>query len=155
MEGVEVSNRDHRNWARRRLESVVAPLAGKTVAMWGLTYKPGTDTLRRSTAVELCRWLVQQDVHVRAHDPAARALPDDLGAVTRAGSPEDAATGADALVVATEWPEYRSINPDILATAMSGRVVIDGNRFLGNTIGRDARFRLLPAPTRGWVSRSP
>jgi UDPglucose 6-dehydrogenase len=86
---------------------------------------------------------VQQGVHVRAHDPAARALPDDLRAVTRAGSPEDAATGADALVVATEWPDYRLIDPDILATAMSGRVVVDGNRFLGNTIGRDARFRLV------------
>src|SRR5436190_1422528 len=45
MEGVEVSNREHRNWARRRLEALVAPLAGKTIAVWGLTYKPGTDTL--------------------------------------------------------------------------------------------------------------
>jgi UDPglucose 6-dehydrogenase len=143
MEGVEVSNREHRDWSRRRLESIVPLLAGKTVAVWGLTYKPGTDTLRRSTAVELCRWLVQQGVHVRAHDPAANALPDDLGAVARTASPEDAATGADALVVATEWPDYRSIDLDILAAAMTGRIVIDGNRFLGNTIGRDRRFRLV------------
>ena len=149
MEGVEVSNREHRNWARRRLESSLSPLSGKTVAVWGLTYKPGTDTLRRSTAVELCRWLVQQGVHVRAHDPAARALPDDLRGVARAGSPEDAATGADALVVATEWPDYRAIDLDVLATVMSRRVVIDGNRFLGNTIGRDARFRLVSVGASG------
>jgi UDPglucose 6-dehydrogenase len=149
MEGVEISNREHRNWARRRLESVAAPLSGKTVAVWGLTYKPGTDTLRRSTAVELCRWLVEQGARVRAHDPSAKALPGDLEAVTRTASPEDAATGADALVVATEWPDYRSIAPDILATAMSGRIVIDGNRFLGNTIGRDARFRLVSVGAAG------
>lgn len=122
---------------------MVPVLAGKTVAVLGLTYKPGTDTLRRSSAVELCRWLVQHGVHVRAHDPAARALPDDLEAVTRAASPEEAATGADALVVATEWPEYRTVDLGLLASAMTGRIVIDGNRFLGSTIGRDARFRLV------------
>jgi UDPglucose 6-dehydrogenase len=149
MAGVEVSNAEHRNWARRRLESMVPALTGKTVAVWGLTYKPGTDTLRRSTAVELCRWLVQHGVHVRVHDPAARALPDDLGSVARAASPEDAATGADALVVATEWPEYRAVDPEFLATAMTGRIVIDGNRFLRSTIGRDARFRLVSVGAAG------
>jgi UDP-glucose 6-dehydrogenase len=45
------------------------PLAGRRVAVWGLTYKPGTDTLRRSLAVELCRWLLEQGAQVQAHDP--------------------------------------------------------------------------------------
>jgi UDPglucose 6-dehydrogenase len=143
MDGVEASNLEHRNWARRRLESMMAPLAGRTIAVWGLTYKPGTDTLRRSTAVELCRWLMQQGVHVRVHDPAASALPADLVSVSRFTSAREAATGADALVIATEWPEYRDVDLDILAATLKGRIVVDGNRFLGATVGRDARFTLI------------
>jgi UDPglucose 6-dehydrogenase len=51
MDGVEASNRAHRGWAQRRLQAELGTLAGRTVAVWGLTYKPGTDTLRRSTAL--------------------------------------------------------------------------------------------------------
>ena len=75
--------------------------------MWGLTYKPGTDTLRRSTAVELCRWLLGQGAIVRVHDPggAPNCRPTLDGRACAAPSPIDAAQGADALVVATEWPD--------------------------------------------------
>ncbi len=59
MDGVLASNTAHRMWARRRLESDLGDLAGAKIAVWGLTYKPGTDTLRRSDAIELCRWLVE------------------------------------------------------------------------------------------------
>jgi UDPglucose 6-dehydrogenase len=143
MDGVEASNLEHRNWARRRLESTLAPLAGRTIAVWGLTYKPGTDTLRRSTAVELCRWLLRQGVHVQAHDPAAGALPADLVSVSRSTTALEGAAGADALVIATEWPEYRDVDLDALAATLKGHVVVDGNRFLGGTVGRDARFTLV------------
>lgn len=143
MDGVGLSNREHRHWARRRLESLLGSLEGRTVAVWGLTYKPGTDTLRRSTAVELCRWLLQQGARVRVHDPAVKALPDDLSGVTRTFTPEEAAAGADALVVATEWPAYRQVSLDQLATTMAGRAVVDANRFLGATVGTDERFTMV------------
>ncbi len=143
MDGVESSNREHRNWARRRLASLLGSLKGRTVAVWGLTYKPGTDTLRRSTAVELCRWLLEQGATVRVHDPAVPALPADLAAAHRSATPEDAAQGADALVVATEWPEYRKADLAALATRMASPVVLDANRFLAATAGADPRFTLI------------
>jgi UDPglucose 6-dehydrogenase len=143
MDGVESSNRGHRLWANRRLETLLDPVAGRTVAVWGLTYKPGTDTLRRSTAVELCRWLLEKGAAVRVHDPAVPSLPDDLRAAVRAATPEEAADGADVLVVATEWPDYRQASLDRLARGMRGRVVLDANCFLAATIGRDDRFRLV------------
>jgi UDPglucose 6-dehydrogenase len=143
MDGVESSNREHRRWAHRRLQALLGSLAGRTVAVWGLTYKPGTDTLRRSTAVELCRWLLDQGAAVRVHDPAVPTLPADLEQTVRAGTPEDAARGADALVVATEWPDYRQVNLDALSDGMAGRFVLDANRFLGATIGKDSRFQLV------------
>ncbi len=143
MDGVESSNREHRNWARRRLASLLGSVKGRTVAVWGLTYKPGTDTLRRSTAVELCRWLLEQGATVRVHDPAVPELPADLAAAHRGATPEDAADGADALVVATEWPEYRKADLDALATRMASPVVVDANRFLAATAGADPRFTLI------------
>jgi UDPglucose 6-dehydrogenase len=143
MDGVESSNREHRGWARRRLQHELGALAGKTIAVWGLTYKPGTDTLRRSTSVELCRWLTEQGARVQVHDPAVAELPAELSGVVRAATPLDAAWSADALVVATEWPAYRAVDSETLAAAMPTGIVLDANRFLGATLGADRRFRLI------------
>jgi len=143
MDGVENSNREHRYWARRQLESTLGSLEGRTIGVWGLTYKPGTDTLRRSAAVDLCRWLVEQGAHVRVYDPAVRDLPSDLSIVKQTASAEDAAAGADALVIATEWPDFRHVNLDRVAETMSGRLVIDANGFLSSTLGEDGRFSLM------------
>jgi UDPglucose 6-dehydrogenase len=150
LDGVDASNREHRHWAQHRLEQELGSVAEKVVAIWGLTYKPGTDTLRRSTSVELCRWLVEQGATVRVHDPAVPSLPIELNGVTRAASPIDAAQAAAALVVATEWPEYRAVDVDALAAAMPAGLIVDANRFLGNTLGHDQRFRLRSV---GQVSR--
>ena len=143
LDGLVASNAAHRAWAQQRLVAEIGPLDGATVAVWGLTYKPGTDTLRRSGAVELCRWLLSQRARVRVHDPAVRALPAEIGAAEQYEDPIDAASGASALVVATEWPEYRQVAPDALAIRMPRGLILDANRFLAKTLGRDARFRLV------------
>lgn len=129
ISAVKVSNDAHKQWTRTKLRALLGELRGRTVAVWGLTYKPGTDTLRRSSAVELCRWLLGEQAHVRAHDPAVRALPDDLP-IELCASAAEAARGADAVVVATEWPEYRSLQPG------GEMLVIDPNRFLREQFDR-------------------
>jgi UDPglucose 6-dehydrogenase len=136
LSAVKSSNDAHRQWAQRRLTDLLGNLSGKTVAVWGLTYKPGTDTLRRSSSVELCEWLLQQGATVRAHDPAVRALPPSLaGRVQLADDALAAARGADALVVSTPWPDYRGISATEVASRMAGRLVLDGNGFLAETLG--------------------
>lgn len=141
LNAVAASNNDHKNWPSRRLTDILGGLQDRRIAVWGLTYKPGTDTLRRSTAIELCRWLIQQNAIVQAHDPAVKALPDDLAdRMTLCSSPLEALRGADALVVATEWPVYASIAPDDLIHEMKTAQVIDANRFLGKTLGVDDRI---------------
>ena len=136
---IKVSNDAHRAWVQTALTAALQTLKGKTVALWGLTYKPGTDTLRRSSSVELCRWLIGKGARVQAHDPAVTSLPKDLAAVRLCRSPEEALRNADALVVATEWPEFRSAP---VSNATSAMVVIDPNRFLASTFGarRDLRY---------------
>jgi len=139
---VRASNDEHKNWPRRKLQSLLGDLRGKRVAVWGLTYKPGTDTLRRSSAVELCEWLAQQGARVRAHDPAVKTLPAELSAkINFHSTPLSALEGASALVVATEWPDYQSLSADAVVAAMSAPLVVDANRFLFKTLGNDSRIR--------------
>lgn len=135
LASVKTSNDAHRQWVRRTLEALLGSLAGKTIAVWGLTYKPGTDTLRRSSAVELCQWLAQQGARVRAHDPAIKILPVELAKIIElAPSPADAVSGTAALVVATPWPDY-------LAVKVAPPIVVDPNRFLAKTLGNNPRVR--------------
>lgn len=124
INSVKTSNDAHKAWPRQKLLSLFGDLRDRTIAVWGLTYKPGTDTLRRSSSVELCRWLSDSGARVQAHDPAVKSLPPELSFIEMHATPEDAAHNADAVVIATEWPEYRA------STFRDGTIVIDANRFV-------------------------
>lgn len=129
---IRASNDRHKHWAERKLIEFLGELQGKTVGVWGLTYKPGTSTLRRSLAVDLCNALIAQGARLQVHDPAAEALPASWsGAVQRFDDPISAVRNAEALVVATEWPEYRKLALDAGKSLLPGQLVIDANRFLG------------------------
>ncbi len=144
LSSVKSSNDTHRGWAQRRLEQMLGDVSGKTVGVWGLTYKPGTDTLRRSSSVELCRWLVDRGAAVRAHDPVVKTLPADLtGRILLVDGALSAVQAASALVVATAWPEYRQIAAGEVTARMTRRLVLDANRFTGETLGKDASIEYL------------
>jgi UDPglucose 6-dehydrogenase len=139
---VRASNDTHKQWVQRKLLGLLEKLYGQTIAIWGLTYKSGTDTLRRSAAIELCHWLVGQGARVQVHDPAVRKLPEDLERlITLESSPLEAVKGAHALIVATEWQEYRAVLADEVVANMATAIVIDANRFLGPSLGADSRIR--------------
>lgn len=131
LSSVRTSNDAHKHWTRRRLLEQLGPLAGITVAIWGLAYKPGTDTLRRSLAVELVDWLLDQGAHVHVHDPRVRELPAHWTGRVRAFDDALAcASGARALVVGTEWPVFREVAAQLANVAAPGLVVLDANRHL-------------------------
>ena len=134
VSAVRLSNDAHKNWPRRRLLQLLHGINGKTIAVWGLTYKAGTDTLRRSSAIELCQWLLAQGAKVQAHDPAIKRLPEHYAAISLHASPLEAAHAAHALVVATEWPEYRAVSMGETLAAMRTPIVLDANRFLAASI---------------------
>jgi UDPglucose 6-dehydrogenase len=130
IDGVYESNQYHKSWLSRRVAEAFPTLAGRTFAILGLTYKPGTNTLRRSSAVEAAEWLHSQGARVRAFDPQIHELPAELeNVIELAGSVEDALTGAEALVVMTPWPEFKDMNP-----AWAPDVVFDAARFLDATL---------------------
>jgi UDPglucose 6-dehydrogenase len=148
LAAVRPSNEWHKHWARRRLAERLGSLRGVTLAVWGLTYKPGTDTLRRSAAVELCEQLAGLGATVRAFDPAIRALPAELaGRIALQPSAAAALAGASALVVATEWPEFREVALASALPAMKRRLVLDPNRFLAAALaGLDAEYLAVGVP---------
>lgn len=140
--GILPSNDQHRLWALHRLKQMLSPISGNTVALLGLSYKPGTDALRRSVAIELCRELVKAGARVQGFDPAVKTVPADLE-VTLCKSAADAMGGASALVVATEWPEFRKIGAEEIAMRMKRPLVLDQSRFLASQLGADKRIEYV------------
>ena len=124
---VGVNDARKSSMAARVAKACGGSVHGKTVAVLGLTFKPETDDMRDAPSVAIVGRLVEAGARVRAFDPvgmeAARPmLPPE---VTYCAGALDAAQGADALVVVTEWGEFRALAPEALARAMSGRVVVD------------------------------
>jgi UDPglucose 6-dehydrogenase len=152
LAGVKSSNDVHRLWARRRLGELFGDLRGKAIGVLGLTYKPNTDTLRRSESVELCRWLVDQGALVRAHDPAIGQKAAELpAALVLCATMDDAIRGADAVVIATEWPAFRELTADRIGVGGGRRpLVLDANRFLAGSLAGDTRVHYVAvgAPQR-------
>jgi UDPglucose 6-dehydrogenase len=122
------SNEAHRHWAFNRLKGLLGGLKGKRIALLGLSYKPGTDAIRRSVAVDLIRLLTAAGASITAFDPKVKGLPSDLTA-TIAASPQVALSGADAAIIVTEWPEFRELVADDFK-GMARALVLDQSRFL-------------------------
>jgi UDPglucose 6-dehydrogenase len=107
--------------------AVGGELANKTVALLGLTFKPNTDDLRESPAMAVLEGLIEAGARVRAYDPAAPKTPgsEPPEGATFSEDEYDAARGADALVLATEWNQFRSLDLDRLKEALNQPVVVD------------------------------
>lgn len=136
------SNHAHKQWSSRRMIEVLKNLKDKTITTLGLSYKVGTDTLRRSTAVEICEWLKQQGAKVVAYDPVVTKLPSYLASViTLKSTIEEALLGSDAVLVTTEWPQFTSLTADKLLACVTDPIVFDASGFLMKGLGSDQRIR--------------
>ncbi len=115
----------------RKLERIYGSVKGLTIGILGLTYKPGTSTLRRSAALEIIKELVAKGAKVKAYDPKA-----DLNEVKEHIEFEfcrdvfSVADKSDALVLITEWPEFKDLNYDAIKKAMKKPVIIDTKNLL-------------------------
>lgn len=129
LEAAVAVNRDQRRRMVEKLQEELKTLKGRKVAIWGLSFKPGTDDLRDAPAVTVISELIRLGARLQVYDPiamanTARAYPDwEIG---YASSALAALEGAEALLVMTEWDEFRTIAPEAVAGAMNRAVVIDG-----------------------------
>ena len=101
--------------------------------MWGLTFKPDTDDVRSSVAVELVDAMLREGAHVSVYDPKGMDKARELKTVVDAKfdkSALDAVNGAEALVIATEWPEFANIDFAEVKKRMTTPIVFDGRNLL-------------------------
>jgi UDPglucose 6-dehydrogenase len=127
LRAVVETNEDQLDRVVEKVRRAAGGLEGKVIGLLGLAFKGGTADTRSSPAVALAVRLVAAGAQVQAFDPAARPV---LAGVDLAGDAVAAATGADVLLVATEWPEFAALDPGALAAVMRGRVVVDARNLL-------------------------
>lgn len=130
---IEVNNHQRDRFVRR-VEDALGGFKGRSVAVWGLAFKGGTDDVRESAAIDIVQRLVGKGAQVVAYDPeakatAAKVLPES---VQLAATAIDAATGAEALLVLTDWPEFRGVSFETLKTAMLDPKIFDGRNYLAD-----------------------
>jgi len=128
---IEVNRQQFDRMVDKVRRAVGGDLAGRTVAVWGLTFKAGTDDLRDSPALEVVDRLLAAGAAVQAHDPTVAVHRNPVpAAVELATDPVAACVGADALVVLTEWPEYADVDPAAAVAGLVGQAVVDARNLL-------------------------
>ncbi len=118
-------------------------LKGKNIAIWGLSFKPQTDDMREAPALVIIKKLVEAGAHVKAYDPVAmEEAKERIGDIVEYSSDQyDALIDADALLIATEWPEFKFPNFRIMRKLMTKNVIFDGrNIFDPNEMEEDFEY---------------
>jgi UDPglucose 6-dehydrogenase len=143
LRAVERVNERQKRWLVEKAIKHFGPLAGKTFAVWGLAFKPKTDDMREAPAITVIEMLLGNGAKVRAHDPVAAEVAQRLfdgRGVEFAAEPYAAAEGADALLLVTEWNEFRQPDFARLKQLMKQPVLIDGRNVWDAAKARAAGF---------------
>ena len=142
VEAVERTNEEQKAVLVPRVAAHLGGLAGKTVAVWGLAFKPRTDDMREAPAIAVIEGLLAGGAAVRAYDPKAeeqaRLVFGDR--VTLCGRAYEAVTGADALVVVTEWNEFREPDFPKIRALMRNPAIFDGRNIYNPGVLRGLGF---------------
>ena len=164
---VDDINRRQRSSFVDRIDDLAGGLAGRRVALLGLTFKPHTDDLRAAPSLDIAQELLDRGASVVAFDPmepARNAARDLVPGLEVTDTVHDALVGADAIGLVTEWPEFTTLSWAHVATIVRGRIIVDGRNaldpdaliaagFVYTSFGRGRRdpieqLELLPQPAR-------
>jgi UDPglucose 6-dehydrogenase len=139
---VAVNDEQFERMADKVMAAAGGSLAGKQVAVWGLTFKANTDDLRDSPSAAVIRLLLAAGASVRAYDPTVKdPKPGVPNGIELAADAVAACTGADVVVVLTEWEEFRWVEPRDVAAVMPGRAVVDTRNLIDRLAWHQAGFQ--------------
>ena len=133
LKEVQRINAGQRDRFLKLIRDTLWVLREKKIAVWGLTFKPDTDDVRSSVAIELVDAMLREGAHVTVYDPKGMEKARELKQVADAkfvGSALEAVDGAEALVIATEWPEFANVDLAALKKRMTTPIVFDGRNLL-------------------------
>jgi UDPglucose 6-dehydrogenase len=137
-EVIETNNDQFERITRRIIELAQGSVEGHIVAMWGITFKAGTDDLRDSPAMQIASRLIGEGAQLQVYDPTFRA---DRHGLKASPDPYSACIGASVLVVATEWNEFRDVDLHRAGDLMARRSIVDARNILSPVKAREAGFR--------------
>lgn len=127
LQAVMEINRNQRRRVLLRLRKELGGLDQKVIGMLGLSFKPNTDDIREAPALELIHLLENEGAAIQAYDPQAMENAKEMLPKTRlVNTPYEVAEGADALVLATEWNEFKQLDFERVAQLMRGKTILDG-----------------------------
>ena len=138
-------NQAQRRRVVRWLRGALGNLNEKTVGILGLAFKPNTDDIRDSSAIDIIRMLQHEGAEIKAHDPEAMpGAQRELSNVTFCRDAYEVAEGCDALILATEWEEFRYLNWPRIRSAMKDNILVDGRNYYDPETMAQEGFRYRP-----------
>jgi len=140
LKEVQRINADQKNRFLKTIRETLWVLREKKIAVWGLAFKPNTDDIRSSVAIDLVADMLKEKAHVSVYDPKAMEKSrevETISGATFANSALEAVEGAEALIIATEWPEFANVDLEVVKGKMTTPIVFDGrNLFDPETMGK-------------------
>jgi UDPglucose 6-dehydrogenase len=140
LRGVLHVNDEQQNVVVRKLERALGSLEGKTIAAWGLAFKPNTDDVRESPAIAIIEKILAKGATVRGYDPVVDEDVYERFGIKHATSSLEAAEAAHAIVILTEWNEFKWLDFEALLKSMSSPVVVDARNMLDPHVMRQIGF---------------
>jgi len=128
---ITVNDQQFERVVQKVVQAIDGDISETTIAVWGLTFKAGTDDLRDSPSIEIVKRLLAKGFRVQGYDPTVTqqriGIPDNLEILL---SPIEVTVNADVLLVLTEWDDFKWISPSTIAISMSGKQIIDARNLL-------------------------
>jgi len=141
LDAVMEINLDQRTLVVEKLREVLGGLRGQVIGLLGLSYKPNTDDVREAPAIDVIENLLQKGADVRAYDPKAMpVLKAQMNSIEYCKDSYAVATGADALLIVTEWDEFRQLDLDRIKGLMRRPVIVDGRNIFDPRAMRERGF---------------
>lgn len=141
LKSVYSVNQDRLPMLIKKIKNMYPSLSGKNVGILGLTYKPNTNTLRRSMSLGLISLLHEEQARIKAYDPVIKEPIDDFGYLEVCPDLDDFFENLDFVVLMTDWPEFRDIEFGKYSNSLSGKMFFDAKNFLDADVLTDVGFR--------------
>ncbi len=139
LQAVEDINERQKTVLVDKLLSYIPTLENRKIALWGLTFKPKTDDMRDAPSLQIIEQLKMHKADIHVYDPIRKDVPDVVHSVDSLGAAKD----ADALMILTEWDEFKSVDLKKLKAAMKGNLILDGRNIYDKKAVRKEGFNYI------------
>ncbi len=141
LQAVEDINSDQRKRAVDKLEELLGPLEGKNIGLLGLAFKPNTDDMREAASIDIANMLLKRGARLRAYDPVAMSVAKVfLPTIDFCRDAYEAAKDADAVMIVTDWNEFKQLDMQRLKKHMRAPVIVDGRNIYDGNMLRELGF---------------